>query len=304
MHSSAIAIEHALIGSRMPHSTQDEDVARFVCAEIRGGNRVVDSDIELPGLRGHLFSQPCGGGRGGDVHYLTVCGSGLLSRMCLADVAGHGEKVAAVGGEMHRLLRSYIDIPDQRRFLRDLNRRLESADDPTMTTAVTVSFYPPNRRISVSYAGHPPAYFYRSADRAWSQLRPDPAVQRSAGISDLPLAIDARTTFTQRQMRVSEGDRLLLLTDGVLEAPSPAGELFGEQRLEALLREHRDEQPDAMVRAVLNALRAFTTDDTLRHDDVTVLLIEFTMPPRGWSLWHVLKNRLLRPLAGQRRYAT
>jgi hypothetical protein len=56
----------------------------LVCNEVWGGNRTFHGPIELPGLRGVLFSQPCEGGRGGDVHYLSVCGSGLVSRALLA----------------------------------------------------------------------------------------------------------------------------------------------------------------------------------------------------------------------------
>src|SRR5947209_4327986 len=82
---------------------------QLVCAEIWGGNRAVYRAVELPGLRGVLFSSPSDGGRGGDVHYLSVCGSGLLSRMCVADVVGHGEAVAAVSGEMHVLLRKLMN---------------------------------------------------------------------------------------------------------------------------------------------------------------------------------------------------
>ena len=68
----------------------DGESIGLVCNEVWGGNQAFHGPIELPGLRGALFSQPCGGGRGGDVHYLSVCGSGLISRACLADVTGHG----------------------------------------------------------------------------------------------------------------------------------------------------------------------------------------------------------------------
>ena len=73
----------------------------FACGEVRGGNGTIHAQVALPGLRGVLYSRPCAGASGGDIHYLSVCGSGLLARVCLADVAWHGSAVAAVGTEMH-----------------------------------------------------------------------------------------------------------------------------------------------------------------------------------------------------------
>ncbi|MHC5029101.1 MAG: hypothetical protein ACYTGR_20310, partial [Planctomycetota bacterium] len=105
-----------------PHTTSSTavppDGMSLVCGEIHGGNRTVETSVDLPGMRGVIYSRPCDGGRGGDVHYLSVCGSGLLSRMCVADVAGHGEAVANVSAEMHQQLRRLMSWPDQRRVLR------------------------------------------------------------------------------------------------------------------------------------------------------------------------------------------
>jgi len=273
---------------------------RMLCAEIRGGNRAVDGPISLPGVRGWLYSQPCNGGRGGDIHYLAVCGSGLLSRYCLADVAGHGQAVAAVGGEIHKLLRRYIDWPDQRRFLRDLNRRLARGDLGFMTTAAAVTYYPPWRRLSVSYAGHPAALFYEHAAQRWAPL----SLESISGLVNVALAVDARTTFTQRVRRVRPGDRLLLMTDGVLEAPAPNRDQFGLQRLQAVLDARHGDEPADFIGAIVSALRSFTGDDELRHDDVTALLLEFTEQPPRWTIWQVLKNRLVRPLLRRPRFAT
>ena len=42
-----------------------------------------------------VFSQPFGGDQqGGDVYYVTLCGGGLITRIVVADVSGHGAWVA------------------------------------------------------------------------------------------------------------------------------------------------------------------------------------------------------------------
>jgi serine phosphatase RsbU (regulator of sigma subunit) len=93
----------------------------LVCNEVWGGNRAFYGPVELPGLRGVLYSQASDGTRGGDVHYLSVCGSGLISRACLADVTGHGESVAAISETMHDLLRRSVNRMDERKVLQRLN---------------------------------------------------------------------------------------------------------------------------------------------------------------------------------------
>lgn len=279
--------------SASPAVSAVHSVPEFVCAEIWGGNRPIDAPVELPGLRGWVFSQPCAGGRGGDIHYLSICSSGLIARMCLADVAGHGPSVALVGGEIHRLLRRYMNNFDERRVLAALNERLAAESDVPMTTAVTASYFPPLRSLSLSYAGHPPAWVYRRGADRWLSMPPPVRAGDEARLLDLPLAIDAQTSFSRRKLRVEIGDRLLLVTDGVLEAPGPDGELYGETRLTELLERNRHVDVHALARAIVDAVLAHTHTATLSHDDVTLLLVEIVRGPRGLGMWELVKNRVL-----------
>jgi sigma-B regulation protein RsbU (phosphoserine phosphatase) len=277
-----------VVGPAVPVVPQPE----FVCAEIWGGNRAVHAPIELPGIRGWLFSQPCEGGRGGDIHYLSICSSGLISRMCLADVAGHGRSVALASGEIHRLLRRYMNSFDERRVLSDLNEHLLANPDARMTTAVTASYFPPLRRLSLSHAGHPPAWLYRQDEDHWRRV-PPMAESHDRRLVDLPLAIDPHTSFSRHKFQVEASDRLLLVTDGVLEAPAPTGELYGEVRLAGLLEEHRHAGVRDLARAIVDDVVAYTHDPSLSHDDVTLLLAEIVPGPPALGVWAMVKNRIL-----------
>jgi serine phosphatase RsbU (regulator of sigma subunit) len=263
----------------------------LACGEVRGGNQVVHAAIDLPGLEGTLYSSACDGPHGGDIHYLSVCGSGLLTRVCLADVAGHGDAVAAVGREMYGQLRRSVDTMDERRVLRAIDRRVSTTPLATITTAVMVTYYPPSRRLTVSYAGHPPAWFYTAASGTWSPIDPEPARSSSRGPVGLPLGTGLAPGFTRRRIPTSQGDRLLLLTDGVLEATSPDGEEFGQAGLARLLGEF--EGPHAALVDHLRAgLVAHTGSSVLTHDDVSLFVAEVVDAPPGPALWHVLRNRL------------
>lgn len=268
---------------------------RLVCTEVWGGNRPIDAPVALPGIRGRIYSRPCAGGRGGDIHYLAVCNSGLISRICLADVFGHGEAVATVSTAIHDLLRRYIDRLDQRRVLAKLNGRLAQIGFSALTTAAAVTYFPPWRRLSVSYAGHPPGWLYRRAADCWTRLESDSERLRRKRLVNLPLAADADTSFTRTTLRVAYGDRLLLLTDGLLEAPKPSGQQFGIGPLEEVLYEQRRASADDLAGAIVDAVTAWATDGSLSHDDVTLLLIEFESGPPGPAIWNMIKNRIVRP---------
>jgi hypothetical protein len=263
----------------------------LACAEVKGGTQPAHDVIELPGLRGVLYSMPCEAPRGGDVHYLSVCGSGLLSRVCVADVAGHGGAVAAISHETYDLLRRSVDVVDDRRVFRALDERLDRIDEPALTTAVLATYFPPSRRLSISYAGHPEAWMFRRAERRWKPVEAEPAAPKAGSLVGLPLGTGLSPGFTRRRIKVEPGDRLLLLTDGVLEATSPDGVEFGQDRLEQVLRAHAGGCGE-LVDELLAALRAHTGRERLIHDDVTIMVAEFVEGPRGPAIWHVIKNRL------------
>ena len=275
-----------------PESTPGPPTA-FACGEVRGGNGTIHEQVELPGLRGVLYSRPCAGATGGDIHYLSVCGSGLMARVCLADVAGHGSAVAAIGTEMHGHLRRSVDVIDERKVLDRLNRRLNEKGVDAMTTAVLATYYPPRRRLTVSYAGHPMGWLFRADTGAWAPLCQSALPQPKSGFVDLPMGIGFTPTYSRHRFRGSPGDRMLLFTDGVLETTSPDDTPFDTHGIETLLNRETGSCED-LARLLLAALHGHAASDELAHDDVTFLLAEFVEGPPGPALWHVFKHRLLR----------
>ena len=64
------------------------------CMEIWGGNRAVENAVSVHGIDAWVLSEPHGGGeRGGDVHYVSMCGAGKISRFALADVSGRVPRI-------------------------------------------------------------------------------------------------------------------------------------------------------------------------------------------------------------------
>ena len=265
----------------------------FTCGEVRGGNGVTHHIVELPGLRGVMYSRPCEGAHGGDIHYLSKCGSGLMSRVCLADVAGHGEAVSAIGRGIHDHLRRSVDVIDERKVLARFNARLNAEDVRAMTTVVLATYYPPRRRLTVCYAGHPVGWLYRAGTGQWGALQSEAAVPMSRpAFIDIPIGVGFTPEFTRHRFTVGPGDRLLLITDGVLETTCPEDNQFDRHGIDRLLEAGGGTREEVAGR-LLAALHTHADAEALVHDDVTFFLGEFVEGPPGPALWHVVKNRLL-----------
>lgn len=275
-------------------SDGQSDIHRFACHEIWGGNKAIQSPVELPGIRGYIYSRPVEGSRGGDVHYLSVCGSGLLSRICVADVVGHGETVATISAIMHKNLRQSMNRSDQRSMLAQLNSMLFDHGVDAMTTAAAFSYFPPTKRLSVSYAGHEPAWFFDSVKQEWKKL----AIESPrSGLFNLALAVEKDVRFNRRKFRVRTGDRLALVTDGLFETLNPNGEQFGQARLQDSLMRHRGRTCREAVNALIDEVTEFAGGTNLLMDDITLGILEFTDNLRDTALRQLLRHRLLRKAA-------
>jgi sigma-B regulation protein RsbU (phosphoserine phosphatase) len=81
------------------------------------------------------------------------------------------------------------------------------------------------------------------------------------------------STYDQKQLQLGSGDRLFVHTDGLTDAFNPAGQQFGEDRLQAVLAEAGDETLFDLKQRVLAAVRSHT-GGSLGHDDVTLMAME------------------------------
>ena len=90
---------------------------------------------------------------------------------------------------------------------------------------------------------------------------------------DLLLAALPQTAYHERQITLRRGDKLFLYTDGVTEAMRPDGEMFGDQRLEAILTAQNRLPPKQLVEEVKAAVARFAADAE-PFDDITMLALE------------------------------
>jgi len=243
---------------------------RIRCSEVWGGIKNEDLDACSAVLTTSLYSSACDGGKGGDIYYVSVCQGDALTRIAVADVVGHGEKVSRVSEWLYQGLQERMNGGPSSEILAELNRLATERGHEAMATAAVVSFHKPDSSVQFAYAGHHPMLFRRRAGSRWEPLPLDGAGEK---IANLPLGVFTDTQYDQQLIPVQSGDRVFLYTDGLIEAPGPNDELFGEQRLRRVLNDARDASLYELKTAVLTHVRDHIGGE-LSHDDVTLLAIE------------------------------
>jgi sigma-B regulation protein RsbU (phosphoserine phosphatase) len=218
---------------RMAALNTTEGLRQLACMEVRGGNRAEVNRVELPGLHAWVSCRPLQPAtHGGDLYNMTVCNSGSISRVTIADVAGHGENVSIVAEHLHNALQEYADYLDQSALIRRLSDGFfKGAVAGKYATAVLLSQYAATGALVFTNAGHPPPLWYHAALRKWTFLHD--LMPNTMEIADLPMGLIPGTPYRQSAVQLEPDDLLLLYTDGVNESEDERGEQLG---LDGLLK--------------------------------------------------------------------
>jgi len=265
-------------------------VIELQCTEIWGGFNATDSAVSVPGINAFILSQPYQQHpAGGDIHYVSLCGHGALSRFVVADVAGHGRSVAHLSDLLRSLMRQHMNTPDQSQFAQSLNHHFAAlADQGRFATALLTSYYSPIRQLITCNAGHPPPLWYHSPTGSWRLLEYDTdyANHQTTPLPptvNLPLGLIEQTDYHQFAVSLAPGDVVLIYTDSLIEARDPAGQPLGQQGLVDLADRLDPAQPHQIGSALLQAVADYRHQQP-PEDDVTLLTLHHsalgpTTPP-------------------------
>jgi len=245
-----------------------ENSHHLVCSEIWGGTEAINQEVSTAGISASITSRAVGGGRGGDIHYLSYCTLDFLTRIAIADVRGHGESVAMLSSWVYLALQAQMNTLAGDKVLSELNRKVYERGLESMTTAAVLSYDRNQRRLHFCYAGHPPAMVWQRAS-GWQRLEN----REEAETSNLPLGVMAVTAYEQGQVSLTPGDRVVVFTDGLLDAEDRDGEPFGAERLSRVLESEGAASISSLKRAILSGLLDHTNGQPL-EDDLTVMTAE------------------------------
>lgn len=250
------------------------------CMEVWGGNREIDNGVVMPGLDAWVYARPykdrggsggggggSGAGGGGDVHYVSSCATGRITRVLVADIAGHGQGVDQLARGLRVLMRKFVNYADQTKFVNRLNREFhELSSECRFATAVVLTYWGPNGNLSVCNAGHPRPLIYKAAKGEWGFLRDE------SEADNIPLGIDPGTVYGPYDLRTRVGDIILLYTDALIEARGADGKLLGEDGLLEIVRDLDPSDPGALIHDVVERIKIVSGSDDA-DDDVTMLAL-------------------------------
>jgi phosphoserine phosphatase RsbU/P len=272
------------------------------CMEIIGGNHVESNVLSSPGLDIWLDSRPFGGDVGGDIHYFSMCGSGRVTRLSLADVSGHGVHMDGVAKRLRDLMRKHINLLDQTRFARAINREFtEMADADYFATVLLITYFAPTDHLIVCNAGHPRPLWYSRRHERWmllDQETPDtgPSIREARGtyalrpLANLPLGIVEPTDYHQFSVKLEKGDLVVVYTDALIEAKNRHDKPLGEAGLLDLVSQLDPNEPHHMASRVLARVEAYRDGLAPDDDQTLVVLHHNASDPPAMTLRQALKS--------------
>jgi sigma-B regulation protein RsbU (phosphoserine phosphatase) len=204
---------------------------------------------------------------GGDYYDVLAVDAGAVTGrllFCVADVSGKGLPAALLMSNMQATLRALVNrSPALTRLAEDANALLYASTPPNKyVTAALLELQPATGAATYVSAGHVDSLLLRAngvAERLESTGTP-------LGLMPSGLPYEARTAT------IAAGDRLVLFSDGVADAQNAAGDEFGEERLESILRESAGLDAAATVGRVFNAIDDFARGAP-QFDDITLLVL-------------------------------
>lgn len=259
--------------------------------EVWGGNEPTSRTVELTGLEAWVYSLPYPDSKkGGDVYYLSSCASGRISRMLIADVAGHGDLVDATARGLRDLMRRNINYIKQGRLFGALNEQFgELRSAGRFATAIVITFFSPRSSLVISTAGHPLPLLFRKDIGQWAPLASViDLAQLKAPLQNVPLGVLDGALYGEVSLQLNPGDLLLLFSDGLLEYPTGPSEFLGHDGLLSVLKRLPPEPRETLIPRLLEEITG-DSEPRNRRDDLTIVLLS----PTGRGI--PMQNNLLAP---------
>ena len=198
---------------------------------------------------------------GGDYFDFLALGEGRVA-FVVSDIAGKGMAAALLMANLQGNLRSQFltAVEDPRRFLCSVNQLFyENTTPSAYATMFFADYSEVDRRLRYVNCGHLSALLLHEDGRAdWL-----PSTCTVLGLFPAWECSVAECTL-------SDGDVLVIYTDGITEAFNDAGEEFGEARVLSSVEAHRHLAPQQIIDSILADVRSFSPQE--QQDDMTLLV--------------------------------
>lgn len=256
--------EHALARQRLQ---QEMETARQIQARLLPTSEPLLAGYEVTGRS--VPSRQVGG----DYFDFVAQGGGHLG-IAIGDVSGKGVPAALLMANLQASLQGQVIHPASvAEVMARVNNLMVQSTDAHMFASFFYGVLDPDAgRFTCANAGHnPPLLIRADGTAAWLEE------------GGLLLGMMPDLEYPQSEITFGRGDVLVLYTDGITEAeaPHPAagdepGEMFGEERLERVVRDVRERTAAQIRDAIQGAVERHLAGDPA-GDDITLVVIKRTL---------------------------
>jgi hypothetical protein len=243
------------------------------CMELSGGRRTYRADYEMPGLAMQVSSRQsdhCMQG-GGEVHYISSCASGRITRMMLADICGSEDVFRRLTCEMRNGLLRNINSIWQNRVVADISKQFrEFARDGGFATASVATFFAPTRSFVMCNIGNPPPLVFRASARTWEALHGE--TKSTGKETKSPDGVFGQEEYRHIESKLDLDDIIVMYGNGFAQSSFPDGNIVGHNRLIDALQD----TPHADPRSRLSHLIQLILDCNEPAEDSTVIVCKVT----------------------------
>lgn len=256
------ALMHRLSLERINLRTRSIDTQLAIAANIH--SRLQPREVPSHGLFDCSWSTVAAQSIGGDyIDLIEQPTQGLFA--VIADASGHGINSALLMSSFRAGWRAEAPKTEPGALLSALNRDMcyEVGSTGMFITAATLHIDDDGRSFRMSSAGHNDVYVYRKASGCIETVDADGP----------PLGFVDLVDYEGRNHDLEPGDIIVLYTDGIVEATRKTGsEMFGDDRLKAVIVDHAERSADEIRDAILTEFATFT-DSAIQEDDCSLSVI-------------------------------
>lgn len=202
----------------------------------------------------------------GDLYDFPLIRPDCMS-ILVADVTGHGVPAALIASMIKIVVSTQIGRDGTpAKVIAGLNSILCREAQGQYATAVYVYLDGVNRIGHYSAAAHPPPLLWRRRTQTLHHLD-EPG---------LLLGVRSDEAYAETEFTAMAGDRLLLYTDGLLEAENAAGQQFGDVVLARFIKAQQDLAAEPFVDQLLREVLAWSHESGQpgQSDDITLVVID------------------------------
>ena len=246
------------------------DLAREIQASLLPGSLVKQPDRFSINI--FSFIRPARSVGGDFYDYYLLDDSRLL--ILIGDVSDKGIPAAlfvsrckSILGLAVKVIRAYDHRePDPARILEFANEELHMANETCMFVTLLIGLVDfEKQELMFSNAGHTKPFI----------LSPDGGIHQPEYRKARPLGLKKESEYVNCVTTIRPGDKLVLYTDGIIEAMNPEGKFFSAQRLLETLAENHAGTPEELVRNLIAKVDSFSLGRN-QYDDIAVVAMLYS----------------------------